>query len=200
MLLSNMLSNVWPGNWEQFISGLVASIIGTIIGIFGPFYLQSVHERKNMKRRAIQCLRDVKKELEGMKEQFGAIKATDIYLSPIKTPVWDSLININGIQLISMLKHKDKTLNSVNLTKQLFQIYDLINEYNLWWNMYAQGAVVGARTQDDLDSIIKFIDKSKKKLLCENAEDKEYQKSIKYTLDIIDKIKLLNSDKAQGDA
>lgn len=204
MVFLDAVCDIWPGDWGQFlaglVSGLIATIIGTIIGIFGPFYLQSVNERKNKKKRASQYLLDVKKELEGMKGQFEAIKTTDIYISPIKTPVWDSLINTNEIQLLSLLKYKDNTFNTVNLTKQLFQIYDLINEYNLWWNMCAQGAVVGARKPDDLGSIIVFINKLKSKLLCDNAEDKEYQKSIKYILDLIEKIKLHNSDKAQGDA
>ena len=195
---------IWPGDWEQFLSGLVsgliATIIGTVIGIFGPFYLQSVSERRNKKDRAVQYLSDIKKELRGMKAQFDAINDKDTYLSPIKTPVWDSLINTNGIQLFSMLKYKDKTSDYINLTKQLFQIYDLINEYNLWWNMYAQGVVVGAQSEDALEPIKKFFNKLKIKLFCENADDIRYQESIKYTLDLIEKIEILNSDKTKGDA
>ena len=195
MLLSNI---VWLGDWTQFLSGLVATIIGTIIGIFGPFYLKSINDRRNKRNRAIQCLHDIKKELMGINEQFGAIKDTDIYISPIKIPVWDSLINTNEIQLLYMLK--TKLLNTTDLTKQIFQIYDLIGEYNLWWNMYTQGAVVGARAQKDLSSIKAFIETSKTILLSEDANDKEYPKSIKFTLEIIEKtLKLFNTDKDKGD-
>ena len=193
MLFSNILSTVWPGNWEQFVPSLVATIIGTVIGIFGPFYMQSVHERCNKKIKAIQCLSDIKKELNEQKEQFTAIQDSDIYLNPIRTPVWDSLINTNEIQLLYLLKNKDKTSSSINFVKQLFQIYDLINEYNLWCNMYTQGAVVGARSEDELLSIKVFIDELKKKLLCENVDKKGYEKSIKYTIEIIEKIEQFNS-------
>lgn len=199
MMFLNATCSICPGDWGQFwsglVSGLIATIIGTIIGIFGPFYLQSRHERKNKRDRAIQNLLDLKEELEGLKKQFSDIIVTQLYLSPIRTPVWDSLINTNEIQLFSMLKYKSKTSDPVNLTKQLFQIYDSIAEYNLWWNMYAQGAVVGSRTQTDLDSIMRFIDKSQKKLLCENKQDKKYQESVKYTLEMIEKIEALNSGK-----
>lgn len=173
-------------NWPQHLVELFITIIGTIIGIFGPFYVQSNNEKKNKKKQAIQYLKDIRKELKGVKKQLEAIKDTDIYLSPIKTPLWDSLINTNEVQLLKTLKHKDKTFSSTNLTKQLFQIYDLINEYNLWWNMYTQGAVVGARTQEELTSIITFIENSKKNLLCNDAHRNEYFISINSTLTTIE--------------
>ncbi len=174
-------------NWSQHLVELFISIIGTIIGIFGPIYLQSSNEKKNKKQQAIQYLKDIKKELKGVKEQLEDIKDTDIYLSPLKTPLWDSLINTNEVQLLKILKHKDKSFCSTDLTKQLFQIYDLISEYNLWWNMYTQGAVVGARTQEDLTSIITFIENSKKNLLCSDTDRYEYFISINSMLETIEK-------------
>lgn len=187
MLLADAVLNLWPGNWDQFISGLVATVIGTLIGIFGPFYLQSLHERKNKGKKAMQYLHDIQDELFGIRKQFGGIKESDIYLSPIKTPVWDSLINTNEIQLLSILHHKGGNgSNVVSISRQLFQVYDLIKEYNLWWNMYTQGAVVGARTESDLNSIKTFINQSKNKLLCQDKGDVNYQESINYTLDLIE--------------
>ena len=198
MLLYNILSNILPGNWDQFISGLVATIIGTLLGIFGPFCIQSAHERKNKNRKAIQYLHELKVELKGLEGQFEAIKDSNIYLSPIKTPVWDSLINTNEIQLLSMLKCKKKSLKLIKPINQLFQIYNLIDEYNQWWNMYAQGAIVGARSKSELNSIKKFIDRSKEKLLCTDINNEEYEKSIKYTVSLIEEIEQLNSRKGEA--
>lgn len=174
-------------NWSQHLVELFITIIGTIIGIFGPIYVQSSNEKKNKKKQAIQYLKDIKKELKGVKEQLEDIKDTDIYLSPLKTPLWDSLINTNEVQLLKILKYNDKSFSDTDLTKQLFQIYDLISEYNLWWNMYTQGAVVGARTQEELTSIITFIENSKKKLLCSDTYRYEYFISINSTLKTIEK-------------
>ena len=186
MLLADTFLNLWPGNWDQFISGLVATVIGTLIGIFGPFYLQSLHERKNKRKKAMQCLHDIQDELSGLQEQFNGIKESDIYLSPIKTPIWDSLINTNEIQLLSILNHRCvKGTRVAKISKQLFQVYDLIKEYNLWWNMYTQGAIVGARTENELIPVKTFINQSKEKLLCEDESNANYQESIKYTLNLI---------------
>ena len=52
--------------------------------------------------------------------------------------------------------------------------------------MYTQGAVVGARTESDLNSIKTFINQSKNKLLCQDKGDVNYQESINYTLDLIE--------------
>lgn len=175
-----MFSNIWPGDWSQFLAGFVA----TIIGIFGPFYLQSRIEKSNKKNRALHYLYDIKSELLSIKEQLLAVQKTDIYISPIKTPMWDSLINTNEIELLSLLKSKTTEPTMPKLTKQIFQIYDLIKEYNSWWNMYSQGAVVGSRSQAELGSIEVFIDELKQKLLCE----KNYSNSILNTLDIIDAV------------
>ena len=179
-----MFVNIWPGDWSQFLAGLVA----TVIGIFGPFYLQSIIERRNKRQRAIQYLNDIKKELKSIKEQLLAVQTTDIYINPIKTPMWDSLINTNEIQLLSLLNIKRIGSNVANPTKQIFQIYDLINEYNSWWNMYSQGAVVGSRSQKELESIKAFVDQLKFKLLCKEKNDENYSKSILSTLDVIDSV------------
>lgn len=183
MILS--ISDVFPGDWQQFVSSLVATIIGTLIGIVGPFYVQSILEKKEKRKKAVGYLRDIKKELEDVKQQFNSIKKTDLYLSPIKTPLWDSLINTNQIKLLSTLRVKKTGFALATFTKQLFQIYDWIGEYNSWWNVYVNGAIVGARTKEDLSAISEFINESQEHLLCEDKNNQNYHKSINFALDII---------------
>ena len=195
MNVSCILSDLWPGDWSQFLSELVA----TIVGIFGPFYLQFLSEQKRKRNNAIKYLCDIKKELIDINRQLTSIKETDIYLNPVKIPVWDSLINTNEIQILSTL-NKKKQSNTIYITKQLFQTYDLINEYNLWWNMYTQGAVVGARSQEDLTSIKVFTDKLKKNILCKNPIKEEYHSSIDQALRMIDiTLKLYIKENKKGD-
>ena len=180
---TSMFSNIWPGDWSQFL----ASIVATVIGIFGPFYLQSVSEKRGKKKRAIQFLRDIDSELNDVARQLRSV-GNDIYINPIKTPMWDSLINTNEIQLFPLLKSKKNSNNMSNLTKQLFRIYGYIGEYNSWWNMYSQGAIIGARSKEELKSIKSFIDQTQQRLLCEKKDDKDYSKSIRNTLDIIEDV------------
>lgn len=188
LLLSfNFFSNICPGDWTQFLSGLMATIIGTLIGIFGPFCLQAKENHKHEKHRALEYLHDINQELNEVKLQFMRIKDANLYLSPIKTPLWDSLINTNEIHLLSLLKIK-KEITSKNLIKQLFQVYDLIKEYNLWWSMYAQGAIIGERKKDDLQPIQSFFEETQKKLLCTDKKNDEYNQSINYALDIINEV------------
>lgn len=179
-----MFSNIWPGDWSQFLACFVA----TIIGIFGPFYLQSLIEKRNKKRRAIQHLHDIKKELMSINEQLLAVQMSDIFINPVKTPLWDSLINTNETQVFSLLNSKIAGSTISNFTKQIFQIYDLISEYNSWWNMYSQGAVVGSRSKEELKSIKVFIDQLKKKLVCDNKDDENYSKSVLNAIDVIETI------------
>lgn len=195
-MLINAFCEIWPGDWTQFwsglisgfISGLFTTIIGTLIGVFLPFYKQSKNERDNKRERAVNCLRDILDEIADIKNQLQKINDNSglIYFYPIKTPVWDSLINTNETQLLSLLKNKDKTFDSQNFTKQIFQLYNLVNEYNSWWNIYTQGAVVGARNKDDLESIKKHIVRLKNMLLCENETDNQFLNSISYTSKMIE--------------
>ncbi len=96
---------IFEMDWKQFIPSLVA----TIIGIFGPFWIQSRIEKSKQKKDALEKVKQLKSELRTMLNTIKDLKDDEErYIDPVKTPVWTGMQNTNESSLLSVLRKKPK--------------------------------------------------------------------------------------------
>ena len=92
-------------DWKQFIPSLIA----TIIGIFGPFWIQSRIEKSKQRKDALDKVEQLKNELEGVLTTIKELEDDEKrYIDPVKTPIWTGLQNTNESTLLSVLRKKPK--------------------------------------------------------------------------------------------
>ena len=130
-------------DWKQFIPSLIA----TFVGIFVPFFIQARVEKTHKLSEAVQRIEKIIAELSGIADKIIKLNYEQIHLYPIKTPVWDGLLNTNEMLLISNMQNKKKRKKNKNNVEEnqehdwynmIYKIYGIIDEYNKWWNLYTE--------------------------------------------------------------
>ncbi len=202
-------------DWRQFIPSLVA----TIIGIFGPFWIQSMIEKVNKKKAALKMICQIKRELKDIAKEIKKLEDNKRYIDPIKTPIWTGIQNTNEISLLTILRKKKKKANkqkseqleSVTQNdivdennkpqsdwyKAVYSIYGLIDEFNKWCNLYSEQRTAG-RPQNDPDiKTVKNCINDLENTLCSLSDD-EYE-SIQYVLNLLDNVLTENKCKEQSE-
>lgn len=120
----------------DFLINFFISLFSTSIGCFLAIFLTKKYDsKKEDKEKKLLCS-NIKIELEKIKRQIIDIKTTTdrIYINPIKTPFYDSLINTNKSNLLmsySWFYCTNKNLQSESL-QDVIEIYEYINEFNKW--------------------------------------------------------------------
>ncbi len=142
---------IWPPAWDQFIP----SVIATVLGVFLPFFIQSLIEKGRRKSESKELLHRIYDELAGVIKKLSDFKDNTLEQNPLKTMAWDEALNTG---LISMLK--------ADIRIKLFAIYETISTFNSWaavkTNYYFDHIDSGNKFNHSLDSELKEL---KKKLL-----------------------------------
>ena len=173
-LLTNMFYDMFCDmDWRQFIPSLIA----TIVGIFGPFWIQSRLEKANKKKSALSLLEQIRDELNETFNTINGLEDNKRYIEPVKTPVWDGVKNTNEISLLTAIKSSEVWY------KKIFSIYGGIDEFNKWWNLYSEQRTAG-KTLKDLEPEKRCIAELKDRLCA--GEDKP--DSIKYLIESLDSV------------
>lgn len=200
-------------DWRQFIPSLIA----TIIGIFGPFWIQSMIEKWNKKKAALKMISQIKGELKDIVGDIKQLGDNKRYIDPIKTPIWTGIQNTNEGSLLTILRKKAKSGNkqkrgqqevaNQNVTadvsnraktdwyKAVYSTYGLIDELNKWWNLYSEQRTAG-RAPEDLQTVKNCIN-DLENTLCSTAE--EEKESIQYVLHLLDDVLAENKYKELSD-
>lgn len=160
---------IFEMDWKQFIPSLIA----TIIGIFGPFWIQRRIEKSKQRTDALDRVEQLKSELGGVLKTIEDLNdEEERYIDPVKTPVWTGLQNTNESSLLSVLRKKPKNKKSdkkkcsheevetnssgeqnivtdvvfdqnENWYNTVYALYGRIEEYNKWWNLYSTQRAAG---------------------------------------------------------
>lgn len=114
-------------DWSQFIPSIIATCLGCTLAIF----FTSCYDRRNNKKEKTEVLQNVISELEKVKNEVSSIRAKTghskyFYLSPLKTPFFDSLIHVKKLVLLTETVSKSTNKESILL------LYEYIVEYNAW--------------------------------------------------------------------
>lgn len=97
---------IFEMDWKQFIPSLIA----TVVGIFGPFWIQRRIEKTKQKTDALDRVEQLKGELNGVLKTIQNLNdEEERYIDPVKTPVWTGLQNTNESSLLSVLRKKPKS-------------------------------------------------------------------------------------------
>lgn len=130
-------------DWSQFIPALIATCLGCTLAIF----FTSCYDRRNYEKEKKEALQNIINELEKVKNEVNSIRAkTDynsyFYLSPLKTPFFDSLIHVKKLVLLTetaLQKGNETAQQKGNETVQqngnaesILLLYEYISEYNAW--------------------------------------------------------------------
>ena len=133
--LNNFFTSIWNGiDWSQFIPTLIATFIGFALAILGS-YLYDNYKDKNERKTIIANLHS---ELEEMKSELSRIAntltetdSTTLWISPLKTYIWDSTAANNKLGLLS----------NQSWYKDLLVIYHTVHEYNSWHQLRTNSVI-----------------------------------------------------------
>ena len=97
----------------------------TICGfIFALWNERRLEEKKN-KKDTIELKKLLKDELQRILESLETLNVSYLESQPIKTPMWESVINTGHLSLLDF-----------STREALFRVYNRIKEYNSWANIY----------------------------------------------------------------
>jgi len=119
-------------DWSQFIPALIATSLGCSLAIL----FTSKYDKKNSRAEQDEVKHHVFIELDKVASHIRTINTelsqdpTHYYLTPLKTPVFDSLIHTKKIGSLFRSFQSDET-EIVN-SKSILMLYDKIVEYNDW--------------------------------------------------------------------
>ena len=153
-------------NWSNFLSQFLPNLCATLVGFFlALLFQQLVYDIIKLKIsdrvKAEKRLGKLLEECDSMEKDYSKIDHKLAYIDPIKTPVWDGLINANELYILAnyekkRIKNENGAKTEINLYKKLFSVYGLISEYNKWWNLYSAQLALG-RNQKELEPITACI-------------------------------------------
>lgn len=201
-------------DWKQFVPSLIA----TFVGIFVPFWVQSGREKKQHRKDALLKVEQIITELNKVKEDILSISPTSLNINPLKTPIGDSLLNSNEMQLLAdlqryYLKKSEKRGNKTGIRedidwyKLIFEVYSVLSEYNHWWNLYTEHFVSISSSEKDRwqkeqsitpEQVLKFIEGSfDLSLIKKNLDytkdalcaDEQNERSIAYVIAVLKSVK-----------
>jgi hypothetical protein len=115
--------------WEYFFDFLVG-LLATGVGVFLALYAQMLYERYKQNKETEEIKIKIKKELEEAIETIKDIstRSSEIFLSPIKTPVFKAYVNSTKVTL----------LDKYQWYNNLLIVYKYIDDLNLWHNLKAE--------------------------------------------------------------
>ena len=172
-------------DWSQFFPSVLATLVGFILAIvFQQYLYEKIKDLILNRNRVKNQIRKLKDELTKEVLQL-CLAVESLYIDPIKTPVWEGVLNTNEIQLLDdFFKAKEKKLTArfgksngkpLDICEKLFEVYGLISEYNKWWNLYSEQRVAG-REANKLFGIVTYLENSKNKLYAVTADVIKYFK------------------------
>ncbi len=135
LLNSTSSQGIFPTDWAQFIPSLIATIVGFLLALlFQQILYNAITGRKKAKAQIIKIkneLSDIVREITLIIDEETENQTTLAYIDPIKTPVWDAVLNTNELQLISdyLDKSRKKVLieDKSDILTKIFGLYGLIN-------------------------------------------------------------------------
>lgn len=173
------IKDFWHPDWSQFWPSIIATVVGFFLAIvFQQLIYEAIKDNITNRKKAIAQIRKIHDELEEIIETLSpSIPEKDpldpeniSYIDPIKTPVWDAILNTNEIQNINdyfesktkphkLFKRWRKASISVDLCKELFRLYALIAEYNEWNNFRTKQKLLlnESSTEDEKDTVLTAI-------------------------------------------
>ena len=104
-------------DWSQFLPSMIATFVGFVLALTGQWffgYIKKSKESDELKSHIAEELNSIKIDLE----QF---VSTSLDVQPLKTPIWNALINAGQVALLD-----------TNTREQLFRVYNTIQEFNSW--------------------------------------------------------------------
>lgn len=120
-------------NFDQFLAGVLATIIGFGLTLFG----QAVYDWLKSRAAAQQCVKSLANELQSIEKKLKSITTKNDLDEPdldpnmvLRTPVWDGITDAYELNML-----KDKKKNH-EWYKFLFATYNLIREFNKWSEIY----------------------------------------------------------------
>lgn len=149
---------------------LFVTTIGFLLALFGEAAYGKIKELED----ARQCINDIKKELIDIKEVIQKVNPEkNIYIDPIKTPIWDGITNTNKIQLLVKLQqyNKKKKNDEGIWYKNIFLVYNQIKEFNKWCNLLTNLIVEQGTNNNYTQAIINELKNMKENIFLKNSVD-----------------------------
>lgn len=189
----SFIANCAASDWSQFWPSLVATLIGFVLAIV---FQQIVYEKIKAvlfeSNKAKKLLAEIKKELNDVcatlhrhgKEISDAEngKYAMFYVDPIKTPLFDGMLNENAFPYLTKYKKARLSRNylksvnrdglkrtRINVYNLILSVYDTIRDYNKWWNIYSESWASGndSKRMKDVANAIDSMEKN----LCSKEPD-----------------------------
>ena len=108
----------------QFIIGAMATALGVFLGLF----LQKQHEQSRKNKEAEEIKEKIKAELCDaifVIKKMSKRHDSELFLSPVKTPVFKAYVDLTKITLLAKYPWYDK----------LLKLYKYIDDFNAWHNI-----------------------------------------------------------------
>lgn len=150
-------------NFDQFLSGVLATIIGFGLTLVG----QAIYDWLKDRSSARQCIKSLINELTSIEKKLQTINAINAVGEPeldpniiLRTPVWDGITDAYELNL---LKDKKK---SHEWYRFLFTTYNLIREFNKWSEIYTNDYLRQYKAnkelaeKEDIDLFIRTFNKT----------------------------------------
>ena len=104
-------------DWSQFLPSIIATFVGFVLALTGQWFLGYVKKSKE----ANELKSHIAEELNSLKIDLEQLVSTSLDVQPLKTPIWNALINAGQVALLD-----------TNIREQLFRVYNTIQEFNSW--------------------------------------------------------------------
>ena len=126
-------------DWSQFLPSIIATLIGFFLAIvFQQWIYDVVRDKFTNRRKAVEQIHEICGELKEIEDYLikedNSKEDNRYYLNPIKTPIWDSIVNTYEIQNVAAYFDARKKKSEINEYKEVLIVYDFIAEYNAWHN------------------------------------------------------------------
>lgn len=222
-----MQYNLLNPDWSQFVPSIIATVIGFLLAILFQQVIYEIIKSKFLnRRRAEELIKDIKKELDKIYFELSKLDRNSAYVNPLKTPVWDGILNTNELALLERYKRAKvskkhlKKLNKIsgfrdkneafisaipeksriNLYDRIVTVYSVISDYNEWNRIITyEWAMAGAADKTGLiKGSLTTVDE---KLTAQNAADCAGYGERRKSIVILSRlIACTVKDKAYGDA
>lgn len=150
-VLQDMLQEI---NLIQLFIEIVIGVGTTVLGFLLALKGEANREEKKDVQDAKQYIKDIIDELKKLKRiNFISTSGARLYyIDPLKTPIWQGLINTNRLQLIAKLRQKkERICEDTSWYSELLILYDLIDEFNNFVNLYTENSFQTMITSTEID-------------------------------------------------
>lgn len=150
-VLQDMLQEI---NLIQLFIEIVIGIGTTVLGFLLALKGEANREEKKDVQDAKQSIKDIIDELKKLNRiNFISTNGARLYyIDPLKTPIWQGLISTNRLQLIAKLRQKkEQACEDTSWYSELLILYDLIEEFNNFVNLYTENSFQTMITSTEID-------------------------------------------------